>query len=243
MVKPGQYEAHVADHFRRLGYKVTVTPSSGDYGIDVLAERGQERIAIQAKMYGGSARKVNRSAVMGLHGAMAYADCTSAVIVTDGGVYPDAEEVAEKLGISVLHLPLTEAESADELDPADTVTPPVSPTSSADTFESIWTQHVMPLAGRPIELMSGDKNLVVRVDWGGVLRITKNGKENHIPIEPFRFAVRRLLMYGSVTAREILEIDEGRYSRGVFAILAQVPIFEVEMSRPPVLVCRHGKRQ
>lgn len=51
---PADYEHLVGEHFRRLGYHVTVTPASNDYGIDIIATRGNEKIAIQAKMYGGT---------------------------------------------------------------------------------------------------------------------------------------------------------------------------------------------
>lgn len=51
---PADYEHLVGEYFRRLGYRVTVTPASNDYGIDIIATRGNEKIAIQAKMYGGT---------------------------------------------------------------------------------------------------------------------------------------------------------------------------------------------
>lgn len=36
---PADYEHLVGEHFRRLGYHVTVTPDSNDYGIDIIATK------------------------------------------------------------------------------------------------------------------------------------------------------------------------------------------------------------
>lgn len=47
-------------------------------------------------------RKVNRAAIMQLYGAMAYQDCTKAVIATDGELLDDAISVAKKLKIEIL---------------------------------------------------------------------------------------------------------------------------------------------
>ena len=46
------------EYYRSKGYKAEVTPYSGDYGVDVFAVKGKEKIAVQAKMYGSSSRKV-----------------------------------------------------------------------------------------------------------------------------------------------------------------------------------------
>ena len=62
-MNPQSFEKYVAGIYEKEGYDVTVTPYSGDYGVDVIAEKGGERIAVQVKQYGGSARKVNRQAV------------------------------------------------------------------------------------------------------------------------------------------------------------------------------------
>jgi restriction system protein len=52
-ITPRQYEELVAAHFREKGYATEITPCGHDYGVDVFATRGREKLAIQAKMYGG----------------------------------------------------------------------------------------------------------------------------------------------------------------------------------------------
>ena len=101
---PRQFEELVCEHYRKQGYKTEITPLSGDYGIDVFATKGKEKLAIQAKMYGSSTRKINRQCVMELHGAKDYFDCTKAVIATDGVFLPDAIQVADKLNIDIIFL-------------------------------------------------------------------------------------------------------------------------------------------
>lgn len=55
---PYEFENLVCEYYRSKGYKAEVTPYSGDYGVDVFAVKGKEKIAVQAKMYGSSSRKV-----------------------------------------------------------------------------------------------------------------------------------------------------------------------------------------
>lgn len=88
---PEDYEHHVANLLRSEGWEASVTPHQRDHGVDIVAERGGERMAVQAKMFGGSNRPVNAQVVMELYGAAAYADCAIAMIATDGRVLPDAE--------------------------------------------------------------------------------------------------------------------------------------------------------
>ena len=49
---PKEYEQYIASIFQNQGYKTLVTPYSNDWGIDVIAIKGKEKIAIQAKMCG-----------------------------------------------------------------------------------------------------------------------------------------------------------------------------------------------
>jgi hypothetical protein len=72
------FEKHVAETYRRLGYRVRVTKQSGDAGVDVIADKGTERLAIQTKQYSGSVG--NDSVQQAFTGKTIY-DCTGAVVV------------------------------------------------------------------------------------------------------------------------------------------------------------------
>ena len=80
---PREYEKCVSDYFKEQGYEVELTPQSNDYGVDVFARKGDEKIAIQVKMYGNSSRKVNRQMIMNLHGAKDYFGCTHGVLAME----------------------------------------------------------------------------------------------------------------------------------------------------------------
>lgn len=106
---PEEYEHYVAQLFKEMGYKTDVTSFSNDYGVDVFAFKGEEKIAIQVKKYGNSNRKINRDVFLKLHGSKDYFDCTKAIVATDGSIMPDAKQVAEKLGIEIMYISEKEA--------------------------------------------------------------------------------------------------------------------------------------
>lgn len=227
---PFEYEHQVAKYFEALGYATTVTSHSNDYGLDVLAENDHERVAIQAKLYGHTSRQVNRQMMMELHGVSAYFDCDRAVLATDGIVRRDAQEIAQKLNIEILQL--TPAASPpeqsarrhdDELIPA-TPSQPIS----LMTVERIWTDYVMPLAGRTLHGRSDRTNRVIRVDWSGIERETSNGRRSRIDYEIFRLAIGHILQHGMITRDEINQNYAKRASSGVVLILGEVPLFKLK---------------
>lgn len=223
-MNPRQYEELVCEHFREMGYDVELTPYSNDYGVDAFAIKDKQKIAVQAKMYGSSTRKVNRQMIMELHGATSYFDCTKAVLATDGALMPDAVTVAEKLGVEILHV-----------DPLNIITTPAA-VKADGSFEAIWEQYIMPLEGRTLVRSNGDTNKILKADWGGVERITSNGKKGTIKIEIFRLTINRLLKDGSISRDEINQNYSGRASSGVVLLLSQVPFFELTSSPVGLMV-------
>jgi len=217
-MNPKEYEVLICEHFRREGYKAETTSYTNDFGVDVFAAKGNEKIAIQAKMYGNN-RKINRQMVMELHGAKDYFDCSKAIIVTDGDFLADAISVAEKLNIEILKLP--------------SLSLPVKiiKASNNTTFEQIWEDYIIPLQGKILTRSNGNINEIVRVDWSQIERKTSNGNINLIKIEIFKLTINKLLQDGSITRDFVNQNYVGRASSGVILILAQVPFFQVS-SRP-----------
>lgn len=220
---PRAYERLVASILEAEGYTTQLGSYVGDGGIDIIATRGAERLAVQAKMY-GDGRPVNRHMILELHGAAACADCTGAVIATDGRLMTDAIEAAHKLGIRVL---LTDETSTTDGVPAAVENPHALPAADGLDFDELWSRSVMPLAGRTLTRSDGSTNRIVKVDWTGVTRVTSNGRPGFIPIEIFRWAISEVLSTGSVTRDAINEQYVGRASSGVVLVLAQVPEFAV----------------
>jgi len=186
-MNPQQYEEMVSDHFLKQGYRTKLTPYSGDYGVDVFAMKGTEKIAIQVKKYGGGTRKINRQMIMELHGAKDYFDCTKAIMVTDGCVMPDALDVAKKLKIEILRLMPNEQHKT-----SSTKSPPKS-------FESIWERFIIPLEGKVLHRINGETNQIEKVDWSEIHRITSNGRKGKIYLRSPSFIKLRIQLALDIT--------------------------------------------
>jgi len=216
-MNPRQFEELVCEYFRKQGYEAKTTSYSGDYGIDVFATKGKEKIAVQVKMYGDSTRKINRQMVMELYGAKDYFDCTKAIIATDGAFLPDAISVAEKLKIEILYFNEFQTQLPQKQS--------LKNYKTDKTFEQIWEDYIIPLQGKTLMRRNGKTNKIIKVDWSGIERLTSNGNKGKIKIEIFKQAVNKLLTNGSISRDYINQNYVGRASSGIVLILSQVPFF------------------
>ena len=212
---PDQYEKYVANFFQNKGYKVKQTPYSNDYGVDVFAEKNKEKIAIQAKMFSNSNRKINRQMVMEFYGAKDFFNCNKGIIVTDGEIIQNAKDVAEKLGIEILF-----------------IYPQSHVPKNNSQFDEIWEKYVMPLEGKTITRNNGKINKILEVNWGGINRITSNGNQQKIDIEIFKKTINHILENGSITRQEINDEYSKRASSGIVLILSQLPMIHLNNTRP-----------
>lgn len=94
-----EFEDYLAELFKSHDYKVEMTPSTGDYGADLILNKNQQRIAVQAKCYTGS---VGVSAVQEALSGMAYYKCHSAWVVTTGNYTVNAIELATQSKVQLL---------------------------------------------------------------------------------------------------------------------------------------------
>ncbi len=219
---PTEYESYIGSIFAQKGYNVIITPPSNDWGLDIIAVKGNEKIGIQAKMYGQSNRCVNRRVIMELFGASAYQDCSRAILATDGDIRPDARQVADKLGIeiiqttnNIIHVPKTH--------PTEIATKKNN--TNFISFDEAWEKYIFPLRGKILSNSRGT-NRITRVDWGGIERITSNGVKGKIDIEGFRLAYNVLIKKGHITRDYINQEVDNRRSSGIVLILGQIPFIE-----------------
>ena len=92
-----EFEYYCADLLRKRGFKeVEVTKGSGDYGIDILAERDGVTYAIQCKCYGDS---VGVKAVQVAYAGRDDYDCMVGAVLTNQYFTGPAVEAAKKLKI------------------------------------------------------------------------------------------------------------------------------------------------
>jgi hypothetical protein len=221
-MNPRQYEELVCEHFCSRGYKAQTTSYGNDYGVDIFAEKGKEKIAIQVKMY-GSGRKINRQMIMELYGAKEYFDCTKAIIATDGSFLESAILVAQKLKIEILQI--NSIRLNDESIQLSKTNHKLIESNS--TFDAIWKNHIIPLKGKFLARENGEVNEIIEVNWGEIHRISSKGKKGKIKIEIFKYSINKLLTDHYITRDDINQNYPGRASSGIILILSQVPFFQL----------------
>ncbi|MFD2190769.1 restriction endonuclease [Pistricoccus aurantiacus] len=94
-------ESLVANLYRKLGYTVTETPATSDFGIDLIAKSNSGLVGIQCKNYLGN---VGVDAVMQAHSGALYYDCKNSVVVASNGFTKAAYQMANKLNVELLVL-------------------------------------------------------------------------------------------------------------------------------------------
>ena len=86
-----EFERFLGELFKRRGFKVSYTATSGDYGADLILKDGKEIIAVQAKRYSSS---VGVKAVQEIIGAVKMYNATEAWVVTNSYYTKQAVKLA-----------------------------------------------------------------------------------------------------------------------------------------------------
>jgi restriction system protein len=86
-----EFEEYVAGLLRRQGWHVEVTQGSHDLGVDLVAEKKDQRLAVQVKR---QEAPVSRRAVSDAVAGCAHYDCTGAMVVTNSYFTRGALELA-----------------------------------------------------------------------------------------------------------------------------------------------------
>jgi len=91
------FERFIALMFTLRGYIVQFTPRTGDKGVDLIAARNGERIAIQCKRWKDS---VGTAAVQQVFTGKEFYKCTKGILITTASLSPQAERLANKIDIT-----------------------------------------------------------------------------------------------------------------------------------------------
>ena len=86
------FERFLGELFKRRGFKVSYTATSGDYGADLILKDGGDIIAVQAKRYSST---VGVKAVQEIIGAVKMYNATEAWVVTNSHFTRQAEKLAD----------------------------------------------------------------------------------------------------------------------------------------------------
>lgn len=92
-----EFEKYCAGVLKELGYiNIKLTPGSGDYGIDILAEKGGLVYGFQCKRYSNN---IGVRAVQEASSGAIYYNCDRAIVVTNNLFTPAAINMAKKIGV------------------------------------------------------------------------------------------------------------------------------------------------
>lgn len=94
-----EFEAFTAELLERQGWRVEVTPGSNDLGVDLVAERRNERLAVQVKR---QEAPVSRRAVSDAVAGCDHYGCTGAMVVTNSYFTRGAIALAESTGCELV---------------------------------------------------------------------------------------------------------------------------------------------
>ena len=91
-----EFEKYLQIYYRRLGYKTTITPPSGDFGADLIIENKEGiKYAVQAKRYRSH---VGVEAVQQAISSKEYYGANKAAVITNSFYTDPAKEMAKKTG-------------------------------------------------------------------------------------------------------------------------------------------------
>jgi hypothetical protein len=94
-----EFESYVARILQKSGWHVSGTPATGDQGADLIASRGNRKIAIQVKRYTSS---VGNSAVQEVVGAVRFYGTNEGCVITNSSFTPSARSLAQKNDIRLI---------------------------------------------------------------------------------------------------------------------------------------------
>lgn len=96
-----EFEYEIASLYSVMGYKVDVTPCTGDGGVDIWLEKDGNKIAVQCKRYSGA---VGPSVVRSLYGVMVHTNASQGIVVTTGTFTDGAYRFAQLKPIKLVDI-------------------------------------------------------------------------------------------------------------------------------------------
>lgn len=94
-----EFEDYVAARLRRAGWQVTFTAASGDYGVDLIAQRGAKSVAVQCKRQGKS---VGVAAVQQVVSGARHHRCAKSIVVSNREFTRAAKQLAVTHGCQLI---------------------------------------------------------------------------------------------------------------------------------------------
>ncbi len=96
------FEIATAKLFKKMGYSIEYTPTSNDGGIDLVLEKGTERVGVQCKAY---SKNVGVAAIRELHGIKSqWSDLNKFILVGLHGFTKQAKEFASQHNVELFSI-------------------------------------------------------------------------------------------------------------------------------------------
>lgn len=230
-MNPEEFEKLVAKHYQSLGFVTETTPKNRDFGVDIFATKSGKKTAIQVKMY--ESRKVNYKDIMYLFAASKLFSCSHSTMVSLGQVCKDAKKVARKLNVKVLEN--FKDEQVFHRSTKNAASKSRTEIKSNSNFYRVWEDYIFPLQNKQVRTITGKSNIIEKVNWDGITRISSNGRSSLVEIEIFRWAYEQLIKRGKLTRNEINDHYTKRGSAIVFAVLKTLPFVQLNL-KPATLL-------
>lgn len=93
-----EFEELLLEYFKKLGYKGHLTPVTEDFGADIVLNKDERKIVVQAKRW---SRSVGIEAVQQVIGAIKYYNADKGMVITSNVFTENAYELAESNGIEL----------------------------------------------------------------------------------------------------------------------------------------------
>jgi Restriction endonuclease/FHA domain len=98
LLMPGhRFEHEIGYLMEEFGYKVLVTPGSGDHGVDVIAEKNGRRVAVQVKLH--TTGSCGNNEVLKLLGGMQVHKAEEGLFITTSKLTKKAKEACTSTGL------------------------------------------------------------------------------------------------------------------------------------------------
>jgi restriction system protein len=94
-----EFEQYVAARLRRAGWQVTFTSASGDYGVDLIAQRDGKTVAIQCKRH---SKSVGVAAVQQVVSGARHYGCAKSIVVSNREFTRAARQLAVTHGCQLI---------------------------------------------------------------------------------------------------------------------------------------------
>jgi restriction system protein len=94
-----EFENYVAARLRRAAWQVTFTSVTGDYGVDLIAEKDGKSVAIQCKRHGNP---VGVAAVQQVVSGARHHGCTKSIVVSNQEFTQAAKQLAFTHGCQLI---------------------------------------------------------------------------------------------------------------------------------------------